>query len=296
MENSNQKSSVNKILIALLLLLAIGFGYYYFSTSNKMQEQEQAFVDQKLELQQSLDEMEAQYNVALQDNTSMQGELESAKEAIIAIKKELKKTKANDYSAIKKYKRQIAVLQKQNQRLFFLNDSLNQANTGLNIALDSTQANLQKEIYLKDSLATENTSLSDKLKMGSKLNISTIKVASLKERNSGKFKATDKAKRTDLLKVEYTIMANPIANQGEKNAYVQVLDPTGKVVSAKGDITLENEETVKYSAVNTFDYVNVNRNLLAIIKVDKATMKAGKYLVKTYVEGKLAGTTSFNLK
>jgi len=296
MENSNQKSGVNKILIALLLLLAIGFGFYYFNTSSKIKEQEQAFVDQKLELQQSLDAMEAQYNVALEDNTSMQGELESAKEEILQIKKDLKKTKANNYSAIKKYKRQVAILQKQNQRLFFLNDSLNQVNAGLNVALDSTQANLQKEIYLKDSLATENTTLADRIKLGSKLNTSAIKISSLRERSGGKFKATDRAKKTDLLKVEYTIIANPIANQGKKNAYIQILDPVGKVVSAKGDITLENKETIKYSAMNTFDYVNVNRNLLALIKVDKNAMKQGKYVVKTYVEGKLAGTTSFNLK
>jgi len=76
MENSKKKNGVNKILIALLVLLAGGFGYYYTSANAKIKKQEQAFVDQKLELQQSLDEMEAQYNVALEDNTSMKDELE----------------------------------------------------------------------------------------------------------------------------------------------------------------------------------------------------------------------------
>ena len=296
MENKDSKGKMNRILAILLLLVLVGFGYYYFTTSSKIKEQEQIFTDQKLELQQSLDEMEAQYNVALEDNTSMKGDIEAAKEAIVTLKEELKKTKANDYAAIKKYKRQLVVLQKQNKRLFFLNDSLNQANAGLNIALDSTQANLQKEIYLKDSLATENTSLADKVKLGSKLKTSAIQVASLRERNNGKFKDTDRAKKTDALKVSYTIMANPIAEQGAKNAYVQVLDPLGKVVSAKGDITVNDDETIQYSAVNKFDYVNVNRNLIAVIKVNRDAMKAGKYLVKTFVEGKLAGTTSFNLR
>jgi len=296
MENKDSKGKMNRILAILLLLVLVGFGYYYFTTSSKIKEQEQIFTDQKLELQQSLDEMEAQYNVALEDNTSMKGDIEAAKEAIVTLKEELKKTKANDYAAIKKYKRQLVVLQKQNKRLFFLNDSLNQVNAGLNIALDSTQANLQKEIYLKDSLATENTSLADKVKLGSKLKTSAIQVASLRERNNGKFKDTDRAKKTDALKVSYTIMANPIAEQGAKNAYVQVLDPLGKVVSAKGDITVNDDETIQYSAVNKFDYVNVNRNLIAVIKVNRDAMKAGKYLVKTFVEGKLAGTTSFNLR
>jgi len=258
MRNSKRKNGLNKILIVLLVFFAGGFGYYYFNTNAKIKKQEQAFVDQKLELQQSLDEMEAQYNVALEDNTSMKDELESAKEAIIKIKEELKNTKATDYSAIKKYKHQIALLQKQNKRLFFLNDSINQVNAGLNIALDSTQANLQKEIYLKDSLATENGTLTEKIKIGSKLNISAIKTESLRERSSGKYKATDKAKRTDLLKVAYSIIANPIADQGKKDAYVQVLAPDGKVVASKGEITLNNEENIAYSAMNTFDYVNVN--------------------------------------
>ncbi len=296
MENKDSKGKMNRVLAILLLLVLVGFGYYYFTTSSKIKEQEQIFTDQKLELQQSLDEMEAQYNVALEDNTSMKGDIEAAKEAIVTLKEELKKTKANDYAAIKKYKRQLVVLQKQNKRLFFLNDSLNQANAGLNIALDSTQANLQKEIYLKDSLATENTSLADKVKLGSKLKTSAIQVASLRERNNGKFKDTDRAKKTDALKVSYTILANPIAEQGAKNAYVQILDPAGKVVSAKGDITVNDDEIIQYSAVNKFDYVNVNRNLIAIIKVNRDAMKAGKYLVKTFVEGKLAGTNSFELR
>ncbi len=296
LKKSENKGQTNKILIALLLLVSAGFGYYYFTTNSKLKAQEQIFTDQKLELKQSLDEMEAQYNVALEDNTSMKGDIEAAKENILKLKEELKKTKSNDYAAIRKYKKQLAVLQKQNKRLFFLNDSLSQANAGLNIALDSTQANLQKEVYLKDSLATENTSLADKVKLGSKLKTSAIQVASLRERNNGKFKDTDRAKKTDVLKVSYTILANPIAEQGDKNAYVQVLDPSGKVVSAKGDITVNDDETIQYSAVNKFDYVNVNRNLIAVIKVNRDAMKAGEYLVKTFVEGKLAGTTTFNLR
>jgi len=296
MEKIDSKGKMNRILAILLLLVLAGFGYYYFTTNSKIKEQEQIFTDQKLELQQSLDEMEAQYNVALEDNTSMKGDIEAAKENILKLKEELKKTKSNDYAAIRKYKKQLAVLQKQNKRLFFLNDSLSQANAGLNIALDSTQANLQKEVYLKDSLATENTSLADKVKLGSKLKTSAIQVASLRERNNGKFKDTDRAKKTDVLKVSYTILANPIAEQGDKNAYVQVLDPSGKVVSAKGDITVNDDETIQYSAVNKFDYVNVNRNLIAVIKVNRDAMKAGEYLVKTFVEGKLAGTTTFNLR
>lgn len=296
MENKTQKNGINKILIALLLLLAAGFGYYYTTTTGKLKAQEQAFVDQKMALQQSLDEMEAQYNVALKDNTAMKDELESAKQAILTIKDELKKTKANDYSAIKKYKRQIAVLQKQNQRLFFLNDSLNQVNAGLNIELDSTKTNLEKTRFLKDSLATENNALADKVSLGSKLNISSISVEAMKARNSGKFKATNKAKRTDVLKVSYTIIANPIAEQGKKKAYVQILDPAGNIVAPKGEIALSDDKNIQYSAQNSFDYVNVNRNLIAIIKVDKSTMKAGKYLVRSYVEGELAGTSSFNLR
>lgn len=296
MENTDPKRKMNQVLAVLLLLVLAGFGYYYFTTNNKIKEQEQIFTDQKLELQQSLDEMEAQYNVALQDNTSMKEDIEAAKENIVKLKEELKNTKANDYAAIKKYKRQLAVLQKQNKRLFFLNDSLSQINAGLNVALDSTQANLEKEIYLKDSLATKNTSLAEKVKLGSKLQISAIKTTSLRERNNGKFKDTDRAKKTDMLKVAYTILANPIADQGDKNAYVQVLDPNGKVVSPKGDITINNDKTIKYSAVNKFDYVNINRNLIAVIKVDRNAMKPGKYSVKTFIEGKPAGEASFSLR
>ncbi len=296
LKKSENKGQTNKILIALLLLVLAGFGYYYFSSSAKIKEQEKVFTDQKLELEQSLDEMEAQYNAALEDNTSMKGDIEAAKENILKLKEELKKTKSNDYAAIRKYKKQLATLQEQNKRLFFLNDSLSQANAGLNIALDSTQANLQKEVYLKDSLANENTSLADKVKLGSKLKTSAIKVASLRERSNGKFKDTDRAKKTDVLKVSYTILANPIAEQGAKNAYVQILDPAGKVVSAKGDITVNDDEIIQYSAVNKFDYVNVNRNLIAVIRVDKSTMKTGKYIVKTFIEGKPAGTNSFELR
>ena len=296
MENKTQKNGINKVLIALLLLLIAGFGYYYTTTNGKLKAQEQAFVDQKMELQQSLDEMEAQYNVALEDNTSMKDDLEAAKQAILTIKEQLNQTKVNDYNKNKKYKRQLAVLQKQNQRLFFLNDSLNQVNSGLNIALDSTKTNLEKTRFLKDSLATENNALTDKVTLGSKLNISSIAIEAMKARNNGKFKRTDKAKRTDVLKVSYTIMANPIAEKGKKNAYVQVLDPTGKVIASKGEIALSDDKKIQYSAENSFDYVNVNRNLIAIIKVDKNTMKSGKYLVSSYVAGTLAGTASFNLK
>lgn len=296
MKQKNKKNDINKVLIALLLLLATGFGYYYTTTSKKLKTQEKNFAREKLEIKQSLDEMEAQYNLALEGNTAMKSDLESAKEALLTIKEELKKTKANDYSAIKKYKRQLATLRKQNQRLFFLNDSLNQANAGLNIALDSTKTNLEITRLLKDSIANENSVLSDKVLKGSKLNISKIKTEIMRERGNGKFKATDKARKTDLLKISYTIIANPIADKGEKKAYVQVIDPTGKIISSKGEITLADENTIKYSAENVFDYVNVDRNIIAVVKVDKNTMKAGKYTVRSFIDGKLAGHSNFDLR
>lgn len=291
----NKKSNAKLIIIALavLLLAVLAYTFYVGSEHKKLTDQIEV---EKLEIGKNLDSMIVRYEDAIAQNTSMSGELTIERDRIIALRDSIKDMKVINYSMLRRYKGEISKLEESNKKLFLLNESLVSSNQVLTSNLDSAKVVITRQIAKNDTLTTQNLTLAQKVAIGSELKISTAKVLAMKERNNGKLVETPRASNTDALRINLTIVKNEIAEKGDHQVYIQIVDAQGKTLSPKGEFMLSNNTQVSYSDLSMVNYLNEAIDLISLVEVNRDVMKTGVYTINIYIDNKFVGATKIALK
>lgn len=294
MENQKNNNSYKAIILVLSLLLAASL-FYIFKLSNETTTLQTEVSNVKTEKENLLAEFEKQkeeLDAAIAENTSMSDELIAEKAKLEDLMAQLEKSKG-DAASLSKFKQQYQVLQQKIKGLMQEVEVLKQKNQELTTNLDSTKVVLEDSKNYNKTLVSQNEELAKTVEKGSKLSVLNLTSAAYKQRSSGKQIETDKARRADILKINFTIAENNIAKAGDKTYYVQVIDSKNNVLGDKSTIGF-GEKSLTYSFTTTVKYenktVNVSKDLPG------KDFQAGTYFVNIFDKDELVSKTSFDLK
>ncbi len=289
------KTSNNKILIiALTVLLFLLIGYtFYLSRDHK--EAMQFLQDEKEQIIGNLTAMEEKYDIAIAENTSLSDSLTYEKEKISLFKDSVTNLKKANSSILRRYKNQVSNLQITNDRLLNEVDSLKMVSNVLIDEKDSISSQLEVQTNYNDTLTAINEELSRKVEIGSALDIKDVNVTALKMRTNGKYTETNKAQKTDAIKIEFRLMENEIATPGDKEAFIVLQKPNGAVVNAKGVFNLKDGTELKYTDQSMINYKNAELDVVILVERKGEQYEKGTYPIKVYVEGRLVGVTNLEL-
>jgi len=296
MEQKEKKDRKNKIVITILIALLLGLLGYMFYNNTELQKSKAFLEDEKVKISEDLDEMIAKYDKAIEDNSSLSEELRLERDEIVLFRDSVKNLKQANYSIIRRYRRKIKSLEKSNGQLFKANDSLRILNQLLSNEIDSARVYIQTQAQKIDTLYIQNLGLIEKVGVGAKLKVNSVKGIPMRERNNGKLVTTTRSKRTDALRVSFRIAGNELADEGEENALIQILNPKGEVVHGIGKETLENGEEVMFTDKTTVDYKKEDIDVISLIEVDRKEMIKGTHIVKVFLNGRLVGVSKFSLR
>ncbi len=293
----NNKTPNNKIIVAVLVVLLLAsLGYTYFNNS-KAKELQTYLTEEKEEIQKGLDEMIAQYDEAIAQNSSLSEELEDERELIVMFRDSVMNLKQANKSIIRRYRKKIAALESANKELFQQNEELVAQNQGLNQQIDSANVYIGNQIKRIDTLSQLNSDLTDKVAVGAILKVNTVNVIAMRKRNNGELRETTRARNTDVLRVSFTIAENLLAESGSKKIFVQVVNPSGGVVKNSGVSTLNDDVTeVSYTDILDVEYINEKLEVITVIDVERKEINKGVYSANIYLNGRFVGKTTFTLK
>ncbi len=289
-------NSTNKAIIVILALLLLGAIGYLFMTNNKLKESNTFLEEEKTEIQNNLDGMIAELDIAISKNNSLSDELKLEREEIVLFRDSIKNLKQTNYSLIRRYKNKIKELETSYQELAVLSENLKVNNQYLTKKIDSVQVFSEGQKVILDSISVENSGLTEKVAIAAKLQVNSIKAISMKMRNNGNLVETSRASRTDALRISFRIAENLLGEEGEKNAVIQVLNPDGEVVKSIGSTTLTDEVTViDYTDETTVEYIKENLDVILVVDTDRKQMKKGIHTVNVYIDGRWVGASKVTL-
>lgn len=285
-----------KVIAGLLGVILLGTIIYTVSLYQDKKKTTNALKQEKDLVVEDLNSLKSEYDKAILESNATNEELVAARDRIAKYIDSVSTMKA-DIASLSRYRRQVSQLKAEREELLKQVDSLTTSNTLLAMQRDSTFVELEKQTVFNDSLVVQNTQLADAVERGSALNLSTFKIDAVKERSSGRLVSTSRAKATDKFKVCFTVADNAIAQAGDREFFIEVLDPQGNVV---GDgMTANNEDgaSITYTKGTNFYYENNSLDVCDYINKPASEFQKGNYMVNVYDDGlKLLGTSKFTLK
>ncbi|MGB3144559.1 MAG: hypothetical protein WBB24_10655 [Maribacter sp.] len=285
-----------KVLAALLGVVLLGTIIYTVSLYQDKQKTEAVLTKEKELVVEDLNSLKSEYDKAILESNATNEELVSARDNIAKYIDSVQTMKA-DIGTLSRYRRQVGVLKAEREQLLRQVDSLTRSNTMIAMQRDSTYVELEKQTVFNDSLVVQNTNLAQVVEKGSALNLSKFNVDAVKERNSGKMVSTQRARATDKFKICFTVADNVIAQAGDREFYLEVLDPQGNVLGGGNSTSNENGASITYSKATNFYFENKSLDVCDYINKPTGDFQDGNYMVIVYDDNlKLLGTSKFMLK
>ncbi len=285
-----------KVIAGLLGVILLGTIIYTVSLYQDKKKTTDALTQEKELVVEDLNSLKSEYDKAILESNATNEELVAARDNIAQYLDSVKTMKA-DIANLSRYRRQVSVLKAEREQLLKQVDSLTQSNSLLAMQRDSTYVELEKQTVFNDSLVVSNTQLADAVERGAALNLSSQSIDAVKERSSGKLVSTSRAKATDKFKVCFTIADNVIASAGDREFFIEVLDPQGNTIGEGLTQTNENGGSISYTKGTSFYYENSSLDVCDYINKPAGDFQKGNYMVNVYDDGlKLLGTSKFVLK
>lgn len=288
--NKNLKAVI--VVLSLLFLGAIGYIFKLSSDVKKTNTELTQTLSEKDSIIADLEALKVTYDKAIAENTELSDELKEERAKVVKLIEEVKQAKATS-SALGNYKKRYLELEGKFNALIRENEELKLANEGLAQAIDSTSTILVEEREYSQKLLGQNEELSKIVDEASKLSIQNLKTSAYKVRSSGKEVETEKARRADILKIQFTIAENKVAKQGDRTYYVQVIDSKMNVLGEKKTVEF-GEQSLTYSFISTVDFKNSSVNVSENIPGDN--FEKGLYHVHIFDGNQLLASQSFTLK
>ena len=293
---NNAASTGLKVALGIAIALFIGLGVFSSSLYKEKKENEKVLISEKTKVLDELNQMMAQYDVAMNDNTIVNQNLVEAKERIQGLIDSLQVSETN-VKSLWRYKKKYLSLQKEMDYILTENDKLKVENQMLATTLDSTKIQLVERSVFTDSLLVQNTALADVVESAAVLSANSMNVSGVIERTSGKLIPTERARRSDKIRVCFTVAKNKLVQAGDKELFVQVIDPKNNILGANEQVAF-GEETLNYSLVSKFNYENQSLPICEYIakKDKKDDFEKGTYIVNVFNGNELVTSSQFTMK
>lgn len=288
--------SFNYRLIIGSLIIAVAVLTVYSFTSYKSIVAHQQFIEQEKKLVESeLSQMITRYDDVSISNDLISSQLEDAKRNTKLALDSLRMLRG-DLSVLSKFKQQLFRLKLKNKALFKTVDSLDEVNKNLEQQKLLAYNELRKQKRENSSLLKENENLEKSIEKGAKLTANSFRAKGF-EKFFGARRSSSKAKRVSSIEVCFTLAENSLTKAGEKELYIQILNPKNNVVADKGAINFESSSLI-YSAKKVINYNNQVTEVCLDVdaEIDEQPLVSGTYYISIFHKDRKLGSTEVKLK
>jgi len=299
MEEQKTTSRNYRIILSIFALLLLVLFFWLFIQRSQLMKLVKEKETEKIALQHNLDSLMTEHNKIKISYGSLSDSLK-AKDSLIQVNAlEIKKLLDTqwDYNTIhKKFER----LQKVAQGYVHQMDSLYTINRELTEENDRIRQVVKTEQNRNQTLMKDKEELRQKMNEAAFIKAYDVTATPYKLKSGGaKEQITDKATRTDRIKICFTIGENPLVASGKKIIYIRITRPDNVVViKSRYDTFVFNGQTLPFSLREDIAYQGKSINVCVNWTkkdTDKAAMK-GKYIVSVFADDKAIGEGSFELK
>jgi len=231
------------------------------------------------------------------NDARLQAEIEGKKAQIEELLKQAEKHKGDAY-VIAKLRKETETLRAIMQGYVHTIDSLNTLNQKLVGEKKDVLKKLDEEKNKLDVVNKEKEDLKKTINTASILSCYNVSAQGIDMKRGGKkLSTTTKAKRTDMIRVSYTLGENKLTKSGPKDVFVRIMTPDGKEMAKGYDDNYRfrfNDSFGYFAGKTTIDYANKEIGVTTSCEGGTGLIP-GKYIIEITCDGVVIGQGSLTL-
>lgn len=294
MEQGKKNNTVT--ILAVLLVLSLIGNISLFVMKNNQQEEMQARIDtvyiEKTKVEKELALTGAELDKYMGISDSLDKVVAEGKTQIQTLEEEVKKLKGQVKKDASKKKELQAKLDELNKLVESYLEKIDQLITE-NQLLKTQNAELSTEVQ---EMTEQNKNLQGKVNVAAMIKTEYVKVSALKKKVIGSdYTETSLAKKVDKFKVSFTLLPNQLAESGDKNIHVRIMEPGGKTLGGGTFNAGDTSTPTEFTSTVIVQYDKGSKANAAVEYVG-SDFKSGNYKVEIYIDGILSGGGGVVLK
>lgn len=288
----NPKEFNYKFTIGILVVVIAVFSAYGLSSYSALKSNKDFLVQQKSHLHNELSEIINRYDELNSENLTLKSQLDSTIYRV-----------GITNNAIQELEAKVVFNSSLQNELTFLKaqkSSLENREASLIKAAEQTEAEKQEVIQEldieragKQNALKEKFALIKRIDKASVISANSFIAKASRLNNSNKVIQTIKAKDAEQIELSFVIAENALATNGEKELYIQIIDPENNIVSDKGAVSF-GDELLIYSKKEILNYTNSSIDVRLTIK-NKLAFKPGHYYINVFENNRKLGGTEIQL-
>jgi hypothetical protein len=307
-EHNEASNDPNKKKVGLLPWLFLGLSllgngvliYLLNNERNTVIEKEQIIKTVYVErdnIKNDLIALKGEYENLKTNDVNLQAQIDEKKAQIEELIKQAEKHKGDAY-VIAKLRKETETLRQIMQGYVRTIDSLGQLNQKLVVEKKDVLKKLDEEKNKLEVVNKEKEDLKKTINTASILSCYNVTATGIDMKRGGKKQSTTtKAKRTDVIKVSYTLGENKLSKSGPKDVFVRIMTPDGKEMAKGYDDNYKfrfNDSYGYYAGKTTIDYANKEIGVTTVCEAG-AGFIPGKYIIEITCDGVVIGQGSLTL-
>ncbi|MBU0487114.1 MAG: hypothetical protein KKA07_00790 [Bacteroidetes bacterium] len=298
----NQKRVINLLLVIIVILVGLsGFlGYKLYNTTAQIAlvvaDKNEADIERNA-LMTELDSLRAEHDRIKTEYGELNDQLLAKDSLIQANIKEIEGLLASKVE-LNQIKRKMKRLREITQTYVHQIDSLFTVNNQLKDDLTEVTSSYNKEKQRTEQLTKVSNDLTDKVTTAAVMKVFKVKGTPMKMRRDKEI-LVEKAKKTEQIKISFTVLENSLIESGPKNLYVRIADPSGAILTnGKNDDAHSfnyNGQRLQFSVKKQINYEQKNQEV-EFFWTQSAEFSVGMYTIDVFTEDQLMGTGKFSLE
>ena len=287
-------------IMGVLALAIIGLSIWLISLKSNLNTLENEKEQQRADFQAEVDSLLRVHNELKENYGELSSQLAEKDSIIQADAEEIKKLLETqwDYNRIKK---KVSELQVISQKYIHQLDSLYVVNQELVAENERIREEVQEERKQNKNLQRQKEELTNKVNQAAVLRIYNLSANPVRFKGGSQETVTDKAGRTERIRIDFTVGQNDLVQAGPKDFYLRIADPSKSIISkGMGDeyAFKYQGELLQYTEKIHVNYENKEKDVRAYyIKPSDREMLPGYYFVDIYDDNdNLVGQTTFSLR
>jgi hypothetical protein len=302
-EEKKNRGAVIFLISFLVLSLAgnaVLYWMWYTKKNTEIQyvEKIKYIEDENREVKNDLLELKEQYASLQTNDLKLQAEIDSKKNQIDSLLTLVQKYRGNAVM-VKQLKEETETLRRIMQGYVHTIDSLNTLNQNLIAEKKVIQGHLEKE---KEKTSTLEKDIENKQQIISKAQTLTAFGISAKgvffKRGGKKEVETKKAKKTEKIKVSFSLGENKIAPSGPKDIFIRIITPDGKEMAKSYEEAYRfvfNKTKGYFAGKETVNYANMELSAQTYCE-GSTEFVPGKYIIEVNADGVTIGQGTVTLE